>query len=84
MAKTTDCCGAKQGQGFFRGQPDVKRSGRIFSGAVVLLCLLLWVPILLAPGAPSGWKGAAVAYRGWFNAACLTANRLGLYGMSFF
>jgi hypothetical protein len=71
-------------EGFFKGQPDVKRSGRIFSGAVVLLCLLLWVPFLLAPGAPSGWKGAADAYRGWFVAAHLTASRLALYGLSFF
>jgi uncharacterized membrane protein YhhN len=71
-------------EGFFKGQPDVKRSGRIFSGAVVLLCLILWVPILMAPGAPSGWKGAAAAYRGWFIAAHLTAHRLVLYGLSFF
>ena len=71
-------------EGFFRGQPDVKRSGRLFSGAVVLLSLLLWVPLLLAPGAPSGWKGAAAAYRGWFTAAYLTARKLAQYGLSFF
>jgi hypothetical protein len=71
-------------EGFFRGQPDVKRSGRLFSGAVVLLCLLLWIPFLLAPGAPSGWKSAAAAYRGWFLAAHLTARKLALYGLSFF
>jgi hypothetical protein len=71
-------------EGFIKGQPDVKRSGRLFSGAVVLLCLLLWVPCLLAPGSASGWKGAAATYRGWFSAAHLTARRLVLYGLSFF
>jgi hypothetical protein len=71
-------------EGFIKGQPDVKRSGRLFSGAVVLLCLLLWIPCLLAPGAASGWKGAVAAYRGWFIAAHLTARRLVLYGLSFF
>ena len=71
-------------EGVIKGQPDVKRSGRLFSGAVVLLCLLLWVPCLLAPGAASGWKGAVAAYRGWFIAAHLTARRLVLYGLSFF
>ena len=71
-------------EGFIKGQPDVKRSGRLFSGAVVLLCLLLWIPCLLAPGAAAGWKGAAATYRGWFIAAHLTARRLVLYGLSFF
>ena len=37
-------------EGFIDGQPDVRRSGRIFSLAVVLLLLMLWTPILAAPG----------------------------------
>jgi len=71
-------------EGVIKGQPDVKRSGRLFSGAVVLLCLLLWVPCLLAPGAASGWKGAVATYRGWFSAAHLTARGLLHYGLSLF
>lgn len=63
-------------EGFIKGQPDVIRSGRLFSGSVVLLCFLLWIPCLLAPGAASGWQGAFAAYRGWFSAAHLTARRL--------
>ncbi len=63
-------------EGFFRGQPDVKRSGRFFSGAVVLLCLLLWIPCLLAPGTNAGWKGALDSYREWFEAGWLTVGRL--------
>lgn len=71
-------------EGFIKGQPDVKRSGRLFSGAIVLLCFLLWIPCLLAPGAASGWKGAFAAYRGWFSAANLTAQRLLHYGLSLY
>ncbi len=71
-------------EGFVKGQPDLKRSGRVFSAAVVLLCLLLWVPCLLAPGAPSGWNGAVSAYREWFFASHLTGRRLLRYGLSFF
>jgi hypothetical protein len=71
-------------EGVIKGQPDVKRSGRLFSGAVVLLCLLLWVPCLLAPGAASGWKGAVATYRGWFSAVHLTARGLLHYGLSLF
>lgn len=52
-------------EGFIAGQPDVRRSGRVFSAGVVLLCLLLWIPCLLAPGVSAGWAGAADAYRGW-------------------
>jgi hypothetical protein len=71
-------------EGFIKGQPDLKRSGRLFSGAVVLLGLLAWVPCLLAPGAASGWKGAVAAYGGWFSATSLIARRLLLYGLSLF
>lgn len=53
-------------EGFIDGQPDVRRSGRIFSLAVVLLLLMLWVPFLTAPGVHGGFSGLAVFYREWF------------------
>lgn len=71
-------------EGFFGGQPDVKRSGRLFSGAVVLLCLMLWIPCLLAPGTNGGWKGAVTLYRGWFGAGLLAGSRLFLYGLGLY
>jgi hypothetical protein len=71
-------------EGLVRGQPDVTRSGRVFSAAVVLLGLLLWVPFLLAPGASAGWKGALAGYRGWFSATLETARRMAQYGSAFF
>ncbi len=52
-------------EGFIDGQPDVRRSGRIFSLAVVLLLLMLWTPILAAPGTPGGFSGLPVFYREW-------------------
>lgn len=52
-------------EGFIDGQPDVRRSGRIFSLAVVLLLLMLWTPILAAPGTPAGISGLPVFYREW-------------------
>ena len=71
-------------EGLFRGQPDVKRSGRLFSGAIVFLSLLLWIPCLLAPGTAAGWKGAVSVYKGWFSASGADARRLLLYARSFF
>jgi len=52
-------------EGFIDGQPDVRRSGRIFSLAVVLLLLMLWTPILGAPGIHGGFSGLPVFYREW-------------------
>ena len=52
-------------EGFIDGQPDVRRSGRIFSLAVVLLLLMLWTPILVAPGTRGGFSGLPVFYREW-------------------
>ena len=52
-------------EGFIDGQPDVRRSGRIFSLAVVLLFLLLWMPILAAPGDRDGFGGLPAFYREW-------------------
>ena len=54
-------------EGFIDGQPDVRRSGRIFSLAVVLLLLMLWTPILAAPGTQGGFSGLPVFYREWFH-----------------
>lgn len=70
-------------EGFFRKQPDLTRSGRLFSAAIVLLVLMLWIPCLLAPGTGAGWRSAA-AYRGWFAAGGRAGHRLVLYGLSFF
>jgi len=55
-------------EGFLAGQPDLRRSGRVFSAAVVLFFLLLWIPCLMAPGVSAGWGGAAGAYRAWLSA----------------
>lgn len=52
-------------EGFIDGQPDVRRSGRIFSLAVVLLLLMLWTPILAAPGSHGGFSGLPGFYREW-------------------
>lgn len=52
-------------EGFLHAQPDLMRSGLVFSVAVILMFLLLWIPILLAPGLEKGWKGAFDAYRTW-------------------
>lgn len=71
-------------EGFFRGQPDVKRSGRLFSGAVVFLCLLLWIPFLLAPGTSAGWRGAVKVYNGWFSAFAADAGNLLAYACTFY
>ncbi len=54
-------------EGFIDGQPDVRRSGRIFSLAVVLLLLMLWTPILAAPGTHGGFSGLLFFYREWLH-----------------
>jgi len=52
-------------EGFLDGQPDVRRSGRVFSAAVVLLSLLLWLPCLSAPVTRGGFRGLPPFYRDW-------------------
>jgi len=52
-------------EGFRNAQPDLMRNGLVFSVAVILMFLLLWIPILLAPGVQKGWGGALEAYRTW-------------------
>jgi len=54
-------------EGFIDGQPDVRRSGRIFSMAVVLLLLILWTPILAAPGTHGGFSVLPGFYREWVH-----------------
>lgn len=63
-------------EGFLSGQPDVRRSGRIFSAGAVILCLLLWIPCLLAPGTAAGWKGALATYRAWIASSGEAARAL--------
>jgi hypothetical protein len=54
-------------EGFIDGQPDVRRSGRVFSLAVVLLLLMFWTPILAAPGTRGGFSGLPAFYREWVS-----------------
>jgi len=61
---------------FWSGQPDLARSGRLFSAAVVFAALLLWLPSLAAPGTAGGWKAAAGLYRDWLGAFWREAERL--------
>jgi len=58
-------------EGFLHKQPDVRRSGRIFSGAVVLLFLLLWIPLLGVPGTSFGVRELSSLYREWIGSAGL-------------
>lgn len=71
-------------EGFLTGQPDVKRSGRLFSAGLVILVLLLWVPCLMAPGMAAGWKSVGSAYGSWFAGAEITARRLFHHAVSLF
>jgi len=66
-------------EGFLTGQPDLRRSGRLFSAAVVLFFLMLWIPCLMAPGVTAGWGGAAEAYREWLSAGGAAAGRFFAY-----
>jgi hypothetical protein len=69
-------------EGFIDGQPDVRRSGRIFSLAVVLLLLMLWTPILAAPGTPGGYSGLPVFYREWLRGGMEAVLDLSEYARS--
>ena len=71
-------------EGFLSGQPDVTRSGRLFSAGLVVLVLLLWVPCLMAPGLAGGWKGVGAAYGSWFAGAEVTARHLFRKAVSLF
>ena len=63
-------------EGFIDAQPDVRRSGRIFSLAVILLLLMMWIPVLAAPGAHGGFSALPGFYREWL--ADGMASALGL------
>ncbi len=54
-------------EGFIDGQPDVRRSGRIFSLAAVLLLLMLWAPLLAAPATAGGFADLPRFYREWLS-----------------
>ncbi len=54
-------------EGFIDGQPDVRRSGRIFSLAIVLLMLMFWTPVLASPGTRAGFSGLPAFYRLWIR-----------------
>jgi len=62
--------------GFIDRQPDVRRSGRIFSLAVVFLFLMLWTPLLAAAGSPGGFAGLPGFYREWLADGMEAALRL--------
>ena len=63
-------------EGFLHAQPDLMRSGMLFSIAVILFFLLLWIPILLAPGMGKGFGGAFDAYRSWKTAGLAVCRSL--------
>jgi hypothetical protein len=54
-------------EGFIDAQPDVRRSGRIFSLAVILLLLMMWIPVLAAPGTRGGFSALPGFYREWLT-----------------
>jgi len=63
-------------EGFLNAQPDLMRSGLLFSLAVILFFLLLWIPILLAPGVEKGWRGVFDAYRSWKTSGLAVSRSL--------
>jgi len=71
-------------EGFIDGQPDVRRSGRVFSLAVVALAIMLWTPILTAPVSHAGFSGIPVFYREWFGKGMETAIGLLARGRGFY
>jgi hypothetical protein len=64
-------------EGFLDGQPDVRRSGRIFSAAIVLLAWMILVPVLAVPGTRKlGMSGLPNFYREWILAGVEAARDL--------
>ncbi|MBE0603550.1 MAG: hypothetical protein IH611_07975 [Deltaproteobacteria bacterium] len=63
-------------EGFLQGQPDLRRSGRIFSGGVVVLFLLLMLPILWAPATRAGFQGIHDFYADWLGSGFSSMRRL--------
>jgi hypothetical protein len=54
-------------EGFVDKQPDLLRSGRLFSAGIVALFLLLWLPLLGAPSTPGGLSELGSSYRDWLG-----------------
>jgi hypothetical protein len=68
-------------EGFIDGQPDVKRSGRLFSAASVLFAWMLFVPLLATPGIQRiEMSGLPKFYREWIFAGVDAVHRLLMYG----
>jgi hypothetical protein len=67
-------------EGFFQGQPDLRRSGRLFSGGVVVLSLLLFLPLLWAPATRAGFHGISDFYKDWLECGISCMRRLILLG----
>jgi len=68
-------------EGFIDGQPDVKRSGRLFSAASILFVWMLFVPLLATPGIQRlEMSGLPKFYREWILAGVDAAHRLLMYG----
>jgi hypothetical protein len=64
-------------EGFVEGQPDVRRSGRLFSAALVLFAWMLLAPLLASPGTPRlEFSGLPGFYREWMLAGVDAALRL--------
>ncbi|MEW6721526.1 MAG: hypothetical protein AB1346_13850 [Thermodesulfobacteriota bacterium] len=61
-------------EGFVHGQPDLRRSGRLFSGAVVALSLILIFPVLLAPATHAGMREISAFFREWFSSSFSVAR----------
>jgi hypothetical protein len=70
-------------EGFLDGQPDVRRSGRIFSAAVVILFLMLWLPCLAAPSTRGGFRGLPPFYGEWMGKGVDLARNLLLHARDF-
>ena len=70
-------------EGFIDGQPDVKRSGRLFSASIVLCCWIFLAPLLAAPGTRHPeMPGLSRFYMDWILSAADTAKRLLERGMA--
>lgn len=67
-------------EGFLQGQPDLTRSGRPFSFALVVLFLVGILPLLFAPGTGGGWGAVPTIYSEWGSGALEAGRRLLLSG----
>lgn len=70
-------------EGFIQGQPDLKRSGRVFSLSLVVLFLAGIVPLILAPGIGKGWTPVGDVYAFWGRSAFEAGRKLFLSGSAF-